>query len=175
MTQWKKLVWIGVATSLATLALLVLVSSLHSNVPGESGLRSWDANSVHASFAGVKVKEIDTADAVVTFYYDLENRSDHDYQLESGPAVRLMTRVAADGSLQAENRAHLAETAFVPVGNRTRIGIQVTRPFAWTAQGEGSQDNRVRDLVAQETIGIQGFVLFDSVSRYQIELTGGWR
>jgi hypothetical protein len=136
--------------------------------------QEWDSASVRATFAGVQVREVDPSNADVVFYYELENRTDRDYQIQTGPSVRLMSRLKTDGSLAADGRAHLADSAFVPVANRTRIAIEIPRAFAWGGQNDGASDEKLRALVQQETADIQGFVLFDSASRYQIELTGGW-
>jgi len=33
---------------------------------------------------------------------------------------------------------------------------------------------RIRELVAGEVVGLEGFVLFDQGTRYQIDLPGAW-
>ena len=138
MSQWKKLAIVGLAASVVTLALLLLVSSMQRPATAAKQVQGWDSASVRATFAGVQVREVDPTNADVVFYYELENRTDRDYQIQSGSSLRLMSRLKSDGSLAADGRARLADSAFIPVANRTRIAIEIPRAFAWGGQNDGA-------------------------------------
>jgi hypothetical protein len=174
MEQWKKLLLIGLATSVATLAVLVLFSSLRGQSAPVKSPQGWNAGAVRATFASVEVRQLNPTSAAVVFFYDLENNSGSDYQIDAGPNLRLMSRLKSDGSLVADRRAKLTDNAFLPVSNRTRVGVQVDCPFTWPSQRDSAADAKVRTLVSQEISNLRGFVLFDSTSRFQIELPGGW-
>jgi len=116
------------------------------------------------------VREIDPTHADVLLFYDLENKTDADYQLSSGPNVVIMSRLAADGSLSSDRPVNLESSAFVPARNRTRITLELTRAFNWPAQKDASADQGFRQLVAGQTSGLTGFVLFDQTARYRIDL-----
>ena len=69
---------------------------------------------------------------------------------------------------------------FLPARNRTRIALQVTRPFNWPSGLPATQIGPVnqvkfRQLVADEVANLSGFVMFDTATHFQIELPGGWQ
>ncbi len=134
------------------------------------GQKPWNSRAIESAFAGVQVREVDAAHASVVFLYDLDNRTGSDYQLTPGPSAVIMKRLKADGSLSSDTRARLVSAAFVPTNNRTRIAVELTHPFAWPAKSDAAADQTFRDFVARETSGLQGFVIFDQTSRYEIEL-----
>jgi hypothetical protein len=81
-----------------------------------------------------------------------------------------MSRLQPNGSLTAAQQVNLDAAAFVPANNRTRISIEISHPFDWPAQRDSSAERQVRQLVADQVAGLQGFVVFDQANRYQIEL-----
>jgi hypothetical protein len=52
--------------------------------------------------------------------------------------------------------------------------LDVVRPFQWPIQQDGLADAKFRQLVAGQVSDLEGFVLFDQSTRYQINLPGGW-
>jgi len=167
MAGWKKAALLVIAACL----VLFLALFVSGKLP-HWALRSapWDARAIHASFAGVRVQEVDSAHAAVLLFYDLENRTDADYHLASGPNVVIMSRLAADGTLSADRPATLESSAFVPSRNRTRITLELSRPFTWPTEKDSAAEQSIRQLVASQVAGLAGFVLFDQTARYQIEL-----
>ena len=134
----------------------------------------WSAHAIESTFAGVRVREIDASKSEVVFLYDLDNKTDTDYQLAKGPMVVIMSRLKSSGSLSSEKQVTLASSAFVPAKNRTRIELGITRAFNWPAHVDAASEMRIRQLVADEVADLAGFVLFDQGTRYQIELPGAW-
>jgi hypothetical protein len=134
----------------------------------------WNVHAIESTFAGVRVREIDASNSAVVFLYDLANRTDSDYQLAKGPSVVIMRRLKSSGSLSSEKPAILASSAFVPAKNRTRIAVEIRQPFTWPGRMDAKSEDRLRQLVAGEVTDIQGFVLFDQSTRYQIDLPGAW-
>jgi len=167
MAGWKKAALLVIAGCL----VLFLALFLGGKLP-HWALRSapWDARAIHATFAGVRVQEVDPTHAAVLLSYDLENRTDADYHLTSGPNVVIMGRLAADGTLSADRPASLESSAFVPARSRTRITLELNRQFAWPAQKDSVAEQSIRQLVSSQVTGLSGFVLFDQTARYQIEL-----
>lgn len=135
---------------------------------------AWNSNAIKATFAGIQVREIDSANAAVIFFYDLENTTDFDYRIENGPKTNFLSRLKSDGSLSSEEQPRLDHPAFVPARNRTHIGLELVRPFLWPAQGGEASDQKFREFVKRQTNNLEGFVLFDENTRYQVELRGGW-
>ena len=134
----------------------------------------WNSHAVEGTFTGVRVREIDPSKSEVEFLYDLDNKTDTDYQLAKGSTVVIMSRLKSSGSLSSEGQVALGSSAFVPARNRTRIELGVTRAFDWPARMDIDSQLRIRQLVAAELADLDGFVLFDQGARYQIELPGAW-
>jgi len=125
---------------------------------------------MEATLAGIQVKEVDAAHATIVFSYDVDNKTDSDYSVASGPNVVIMSRLRSSGSLVANEQARLSSTAFVPARNRARIALALTQPFPWPAQRDAAADEAIRQLVTGEMAPLSAFVLFDEAKRYQIEL-----
>jgi hypothetical protein len=173
--------------SLVVACLLVLVVFVlprtppnePAQAPAASAAPVWNASAVQSSFAGVQVKEVDATHAALIFSYDLDNNTDVDYRLAKGPATVVMTRLKSSGSVSSEEPVELDNSVFLPARNRTRIAVEVTRNFNWPTGLPGTQigpvnQEKFRELVAQEVANLSGFVVFDQATHFQIELPGGW-
>lgn len=174
MTPWKKL---GVILICA--AGFVPAIALLSGRPSEaqSAAKSavpWNEHAIESSFAGLRVREIDASNSAVVFLYDLDNKTDSDYQLAKGPSIVVMSRLKSSGSLSSEKPVSLISSAFVPAKNRTRIELEIKQPFPWPGRKDTKSEIKFRQLVAGQIMDLGGFVLFDETSRYQIDLPGAW-
>ena len=171
----------GKKAGIAFLLLVVLVLALmlmkrRTPAPPSSATRAttWNAGAIQGKYSGVKVREVDAENADLVFSFDLDNHTDDDYQLAKGPNVVIMSRLKSDGSFSSEQQVNLNTSVFVPARNRTRIALEVVRPFEWPAQQDAAADAKFRQLVAGQVADLDGFVLFDKNTRYQINLPGGW-
>jgi hypothetical protein len=140
----------------------------------------WNSGAIQSTFAGAQVQEADTTHATLEFFYDLDNNTDTDYRFAKGAGTVVMTRLKSNGSLSSEEPIELNNSVFLPARNRTRIALQVTRPFNWPTGLPATQIGPVnqvkfRQLVADEVANLSGFVLFDTAAHFQIELPGGWQ
>lgn len=122
----------------------------------------------------MQVRELNPANSVIAFYFDLENTTTADFRLSNGSDLIVMCRLKSDHSLSSENHPHLEDSVFIPAKNRTRIVISFTRPFAWPASSEFVDDG-IRRFAAQSVESLEGFVLFDQLNHVQIELPGAWQ
>ncbi len=168
MAQWKKLGWIGLAgCGLIAVFLVLRFSSVwHSSAPANE----WNSGAIQSTLAGVRVRELDSTHAAVVFFYDLDNKTESDYRLSSGPNVVIMSRLPPNGSLSSDEPISLDSATFVPAKNRTRISLEINHAFDWPAQRDAGAERQVRQFVADQVAGVEGFVLFDQATRYQIEL-----
>jgi hypothetical protein len=168
----------GIAGAIIAVALLAatLASGRFSGLLSPARPKNtWNSEAIYATFAGVQVREIDSSKAALVFFYDLDNKTDADYQLAQGPNLVIMSRLKSNSSLSAEEPFVLASSAFIPARNRTRVAVEVTHPFAWPQDTDNGSPEKFRNFLQSETANISGFVLFDQPSRYQIELPGGWK
>ena len=166
----KKTIAIGILSCAVLFFAAAYAWRAPKAVQSAAGPKPWNSNAIEATFEGVQVREVDAAHANIEFLYDLDNRTNSDFELESGPDAVIMKRLAADGSLSSDTQARLTSTAFIPTNNRTRIAIEMGDAFAWPAKPDAAADQAFRDFVVRETSGVQGFVIFDQAWRYQIEL-----
>jgi len=166
------------ATAVAVICFLVLLVVLLVRFIGSGRtaqqVQPWNFSAIQATCAGIRIQELDPSHAAVVFLYDLDNNTDADYQLGKGPNIVVMDRLNPGGALSPDEQASLAEAAFVPARNQTRITLQVVHPFNWPAQKDPAAEQDFNQLVAADVSRLAGFVLFDQSNRYQIELPGNW-
>ena len=163
---------IGVVVGLAAVGIGAGVYERVHASRGPEG--AWNSSAIAASFAGVRVQQVDDANANVLFLYDLDNHSGADYTLTSSPSLVIMGRLKSTGSLSPEPQYHLASNVFLPSGNRTRITLEITQPFHWPAQVDTAAEVQFREMVTRTVSDLAGFVLFDPGTHYQVELPGAW-
>jgi len=168
MMLGKKFGLIGLAVGGLALLTVVVIFAKARFIAGRP--QAWNSGAIETTLAGVRVRELDNTHAAVVFSYDLDNRTDTDYRLSSGPNVVIMSRLQPNGSLTSVQQVNLDSAAFVPARNRTRISLEMAHPFDWPSQRDAAAERQVRQFVADEVSGVQGFVLFDQSTRYQIEL-----
>jgi len=164
----KRIGWIALG-AVAIVALAIVVRLARSAAPAGPS-NSWNASAIQGTLAGIRVKEIESSHAAVVFFYDLDNRTDSDYKLASGPSIVIMSRLQPSGSLSSDQQINLETGAFVPAKNRTRIALETSRAFAWPPARDAAAERQIRQLVADEVAGLEGFVLFDQATRYEIDL-----
>ena len=160
----------GAVTCALLVSFAVLLGRFVRGRPAAAPASPWNVGAMEATLAGIQVKEVDSAHAAILFSYDLDNKTDRDYSLASGPNVVIMSRLRSDGSLVTNEQASLSSTAFVPARNRARIALVLTQPFPWPAQRDAAADETFRQLVTGKIAPLSAFVLFDQANRYQIEL-----
>jgi hypothetical protein len=170
MARWKEL---GPTLLIACAIILLLISILGRFISLKSPatpVGAWNSGAIEGTCAGIRVREIDSTHAAVSFLYDLDNETDTDYRLVKGPDIVIMDRLDPGGALRSDELAGLDSNAFVPARNRTRIALEITHSFNWPARSDAAADRELNQLVAGDLGGLQGFVLFDRTGRYQIEL-----
>jgi len=172
MRPWKKLTTVGIFALLLGAAAAFAVSRFRHAESASTHPVPWNSDAIRATFAGIQVREVDAGNAAVVLFYDLENTTDFDYRIENSPTMNFLSRLRSDGSLSSEDQPRLDHAAFVPARNRTRIGLELVHPFAWPAQAGAASDEEFREFVEHQTNNLEGFVLFDENTRYQVELRG---
>jgi hypothetical protein len=135
-------------------------------------VQSSENDAITATYVGTQLKEIDKAHATLFFSYDLENNTDIDYRLADVPGVLIAAR-RTDGNLRQEV-LRLSYPTFLPAKQRVRIAIEDERPFAWPRESGPSSDDKLKNFVRERLENIAGFVLFDEVDHFQVELPSGW-
>lgn len=175
MSTGKKITFVGLAVVVVLLAVAAASGRLPQWISRSKHGNGWNSQAIKGTFAGVQVREIDPSDAVLVFFYDLDNQTDTDFQMAPGSSLLIMGRLKSDGSLSADEPITLASPVFVPARNRTRIAVQVAHPFAWPQDTDAASGDKFRGFLQSEVANLNGFVLFDQPTKYQIELPGDWK
>jgi hypothetical protein len=168
MNRWSKIALIVAGASLALGALMSLLLKTQRQAPPSP--ISWDSRAVEATFEGVRVREVDATHAALVLLYDLTNTTGSDYRLEKDSSEVIMSRLKPGGILSSDTQVVLDNAAFIPVGSRTRVAIEMDGQFNWPTRHDAAAERAVRQFVAAEVADVGGFVLFDQPNRYQIEL-----
>ncbi len=108
--------------------------------------------------------------------YWVKNNTNVDYNLDDYTAnkLRVMTKFR-DGSLAPLNNwvTFLDTPIFMPAGEIVGLNLSVKLPNVPTPKGgevKAKYDERVRTYLETEVPRVSGFVLYDEVNRYQIDL-----
>jgi hypothetical protein len=169
MARWKKLGLVLVAACGLALVVIAIFGKFPRAASSGADANPWNSHAIQSTFAGARVREVDPTHAAVVFLYDLSNGTDRDYRLANGPNVVVMSRLKPGGSLSPDRQVRLDSDAFVPAGNRTRVALEMNDAFDWPTKRDSAAEREVRKFVADEVAGLDGFVLFDQKTRYQIE------
>jgi len=170
MAQWKKLGLIGLLFCVALMVLLAAVARPPRPAPTDAQANPWNSAAIAGTLENVRVQEVDPTHAALLLSYDLENRTNTDYRMASGPGLTIMSRIERDGALTSDREPIVAAAAFVPAKSRVRISLEMDHTFNWPWLKDPVAEGALRQFVADQVAGVGGFVLFDQAARYQIEL-----
>ena len=152
-----------------SIARKVLVAAACLIVPGvvvaalvgerSTGRAMWNTEAIQATLERVVPAHNDAY-----FVYVLENRTDHDYKIESDSEVQLAGRSRPTGDLVTKAGQHLSGEfpLRVPAGRKVHFAL------VWTAERD-IDPARIDDFV--RGLDVRSFVLLDKVRHYQIEFS----
>ena len=133
-----------------------------------------NSGAITAEYAGTRLKQIDKNHAALFFAYDLENNTVTDYHLADSPDILVMARLRADRSLSQTEALNLSYPIVVPAKQTVRVEIQEQYTFAWPPAFDPALDDKLKNFVRERLQNIAGFVLFDEIDHWQVELPSGW-
>jgi hypothetical protein len=163
---------LGVAGFLL-LAFLFLGEFSLKNAPARPA-EPENGDAITAAYAGTRLKQIDKAHATLSFAYDLANNTATDYRLADSPDILVMARLKADGALSQTEALNLSYPVVVPAKQTVRVEIQEQYTFAWPPAFDPGLDDKLKNFVRERLQNIAGFVLFDEIDHWQVELPSGW-
>ena len=142
--------------------------------PNETS-QSWNREAIKATYVASQLKQADKTHSTLTLSYDLENNTDSDYRLEAGPAIVILSKLKADGSLSQQEPIQLSYPVFLPAKQHARLAIEMTARFAWPLEEDPAYIDKLREFVKQRLASVGEFVVFDQASRYEVKLPGAWQ
>jgi hypothetical protein len=168
--------FLKIAVGLA-LALCIFVGALLWFVSRPKSTKVWNEKAliVHdapaIAFSGEK-------SPTISLFYKIENVTDLDYSIETIQHLKIMA-LLGDGSLAGPvgDKAVLRTPIFLPAHHLGTIELRLVafRPPE-RVQGEPAEAylERLRQSMNEQMSNIHGFILFDDLNRYQINL-GRWQ
>jgi hypothetical protein len=117
----------------------------------------------------------------VQFYYDVKNNTDKNFDIKDANLKPMA--VLADGNAFSKEFGQYQDGAatvdgpdFIPPGGTGRVTLQVSyffpQDYTKADKADGSKIVKVLNFRLKE---LGGFVLFDELNRYQIDLLKGWK
>lgn len=147
----------------AATALVFVAVTLVWYVTRPAKPRPWNDGAITATFTGMSVL---TDRPVATFRYGVQNHTERDYRLPGHDSIRIVLPTG-DGLLRDEAVRWVAMSS-VPVGQKISVEIQVDIDISQLSDG-GDAKGSV-DKVRRWLKGMEGFVVLDETSRYEIQL-----
>jgi hypothetical protein len=114
----------------------------------------WNAKALTASYDGIAFSENGHHSISSVYVYIIENETDQDYRVETKEGIWLTAKLAQPQSLAPfDNSVKIQYPMFIPSKQRLRVDIEIEYP---------------------DRKNLDGFVLFDTNKRYQINFPKGW-
>jgi hypothetical protein len=118
----------------------------------------------------------------LTFHYILQNNSDSDYRLDSDAGIEISGRLKQERGLSTFGDHYVTAEypVFVPANNRVWLSLTIPYPYPEKEKDKPTDDERkqftanVAKYVTDEMGNLDGFVLFDTLNRYEIDFPNGW-
>jgi hypothetical protein len=164
--------------------MLVIISALVAVVTGLAytwyatrsvGPEPWSSSGLSAKYISAELRQVDSTNASLFLYYELENKTDSDYRLGGAAGFPVMSRLKADGSLSSQEDVRLSNATFLPARQRARVALELRHNFGWPADNDPALQDELREFVNQRLSAVDEFVLFDQADRVQIEFPRGWQ
>ncbi len=112
----------------------------------------------------------------ITFAYEVENRTDVDYQVESNSQIKVMVKNESDGSFSRpipEEQKPLDLPVFIPARKKAGLAIRLQLsgiPVRAPSEADAQYHERLRAYLQDHLVGLGGFAIFDDLNRYEIDL-----
>ncbi|MGH9342446.1 MAG: hypothetical protein ACRD19_01580 [Terriglobia bacterium] len=142
--------------------------------------KPWNRSAITATYD--TLQPIDDG-AKLQFSYILENHTDADFRVDSDASIHLGAQLAREKSLSFDEEKGFLEVAypiFVPARSRARFAIVIPYPYPVKDDPDASPDQRhdyttkLARFVTSEMSNLNGFVLMDDGTRYEIDMPNGW-
>jgi hypothetical protein len=140
----------------------------------------WNKRAITAEYDYVTVTGQENH---IAFYYVLTNRTSKDYKLEQADSA-ILSKLERETSLNNKGEVLIATDypIFVPAHDRLRISVEIPYAFPGGAIAFDTpkdvaevQREHIEKYVSSVMSDLDGFEMFDSRNRIEIELPAGWK
>ena len=143
--------------------------------------KPWNTNAVKADFDYTSVEGDKNT---IVFVYTLQNNTDFDYKISEADSVSLGAKLEEENSVSMREEKDFVKGdwgTFVPAHSRVSFGIHIAYPYPEHERSDASPDekndftSRVAQYVNKEMPNLDGFVIYDRATRYEIVFPSGWK
>lgn len=180
IVSWKRifLASAGFGAGLVVVAA-ILVAAIYWHARRPKPPSHWDSSSIRATPEPWDISAGEDS-VVVNLHYDVDNRSDYDYNIQQASDAQILARLK-DGSLaSASNLFYAPRTisfnpTLVPTKQKARFTLIVEYGYADSYPAKDRNDSKkLQDFLYARLKDLDGFVLLDLTSRYQINFPSAW-
>jgi hypothetical protein len=142
-------------------------------------LQPWDKKAITAEYDHVRPQGDENN---LSFRYVLQNNTDLDYRIDSDSGIEITAKLQTEKGFGEFARKYVTTQypIFVPAKSRVRISLDI--PYSYplkegrdlTAEESQRYAAAVESYVTGKLSNLDGFVLFDTNNRYEIEFPSGW-
>jgi hypothetical protein len=164
---------IAAAAAGIVLALCIVAGSVLRYMSRPKPAKTWNETAIVADNAPEFDSSGENAPAI-SLYYEVVNATDSDYSIETTQQVKILA-VLGDGSLAGPiaDKAVVRTPVFLPahrLGN-IQLDLKTFHPpeRSQSESGEAYRE-RLRQSMNEQMGNVYGFVVFDDVNHYQINL-----
>ncbi|MDP9263858.1 MAG: hypothetical protein M3O85_06005 [Acidobacteriota bacterium] len=142
--------------------------------------KPWDFKAITAEYDYVTAEGDKNT---IAFYYTLQNNTDLDYKVLDGTFVSIGGKLAKQNSLSILDQKFVKGDfpIFVPAHGRARFSISVAYEYPIREKADPSDDEsynyhtELSKFVVKQMGNLDGFVMFDEATRYQVIFPNGWK
>jgi hypothetical protein len=146
-------------------------------------VKPWNNRAVTAEYDNLRTEG---PNHTFLFGYTLTNNTDQDFRLDDQSDHKFAARLSRENSLSFDDDAktiRLSYPIYIPAHGRTRVVIHLKHPYISSKPEDppdGSHDERydwetkVSRFATDHFGNLGGFAIFDTASRYEIDLPSGW-
>jgi len=173
-SSWKAALLKSIGAGVGFAFTLSAISSMlfwYSNRPKPE--KPWNSSAIKAIGTGTQFSA-QTDRLVCDFRYSLQNATGKDYKPPSD--VKLMERLAQDMSYRDVPNMVLEQNLYIPSGQK--VNVSIILPIMYSdfnfSQEKANDEKQLSAFVDRRLAEIDGFVLFDTTSRYKVDFPNGW-
>ena len=180
MPNWKlwfiKAAGLGVGFAVAG-GLLLGIALWWSSRPAKP--KPWNHQAITATYEDVRTEGDNNN---IAFDYTLQNNTDTDYRIQDGTNVHLAAHLHRSNSLSFSHTDTITVSypIYLPARSRAHLSVQFAYPTPLKENYDASTvarhdfETKLAKYVVNELTNIDGIVLLDDGSRYQIDMPDGW-
>lgn len=151
---------------------IAIVAIMYLSSPRQTVQRAWNKTAITADLHDIGFVKEDNQTGFGKLHMDfvLTNNSGSDFALEKNDSFRIFIRYKNPPAMLADTKDTLQLPVLVVPGEKSLCSLNHESVFEDYDRGDGfhlvPDDRKLKDAISN----ISGFVIFDSVNRYQIEI-----